>query len=398
MKRVLLVLAVALTAVFNGWSDAAAGKVAAAGKPDVEKIRQELRAVMDAHAVTAMSVAVVRGDSIVYLDALGLRSREEHAPAALTDIFRIASISKSFTGVGIMQLVEAGRFSLDDDISPLIGFTVRNPRFPERPITVRMLLSHTSSVYDNPEVDHRRSFDGTIIPGTAPEDTVRACYATYAPGARYQYSNRSINLAGAIIEKVSGERFDDYVLNHILRPLEIAPASFNVDSLDASRFTAIYANWKGRLALQPTSYRRSRLMDDYRLGVDTPGLGPAGGMKLTIRGLAEWMLTLKRGGVGTNGVRVLSEEGVEEMFRKATPERSKINYGLTVVTSTKLLGIPMRGHNGSVNGLKSVMMFSPEEDFGIAVVCSSTDNVKNERGALSAYADAAEILYEELIR
>ena len=96
MKRVLLGLAVALTAVFSGWS------AAAAGKPDVEKIRQELRAVMDAHAVTAMSVAVVRGDSIVYLDALGLRSREEHAPAALTDIFRIASISKSFTGVGIM--------------------------------------------------------------------------------------------------------------------------------------------------------------------------------------------------------------------------------------------------------------------------------------------------------
>ena len=67
-----------------------------------------------------------------------------------------------------------------------------------------------------------------------------ACYSNYEPGTHYQYSNRGINLLGAVIEKVSGERFDNYVRQHILLPLGITDAGFNVDSLDSSRFASLY--------------------------------------------------------------------------------------------------------------------------------------------------------------
>ena len=353
---------------------------------------------MEEHDVTAMNIAVVKGDEVIYSNALGLKNRETGEAVAIDDLFRIASISKSFSGVSTMQLVEAGKLSLDDDVSDLVGFTVRNPRFPDVPITVRMLLSHTSSVVDNNKVSYKRSFDGTLIPGTADADTILCCYSTYKPGAHYQYSNRGINLLGAVIEKVSGERFDNYVLNHILRPLGIEPAGYNVDSLDRNRFCTLYAVKNGKFTAQPGAYERLKLYDGYRLGIDTPAFSPAGGMKITILGLAEWMMTLKRGGLGRNGVRILSEASVEQMFRKATPASCKTNYGFTLLTSSKLLGFPMRGHGGSAYGLKSTLSYSVEKDFGIVVFCSSTDGQNNDMGSIAAYGDAAQVLYDALIK
>ena len=401
MKRILrrfFALALSGALVLGGAGLLAPVSAAAAGTPNLDKIQKELLEIMEDHDVPGMAIALVKGDEVIYSNALGVQDLKTNKPLAIDGIFRIASISKSFSGVSIMQLVEAGKLSLDDDVSDILGFSVRNPRFPDAPITVRMLLSHTSSVIDSKGVSYRDPLDETIIPGSAPAEKVAACYATYAPGKGYKYSNRGINLLGAVIEKVSGERFDNYVLNHILRPLGIESAGFNVDSLDRSRFTSLYILRDGREVPQPGAYKRFPQYDTYRLGIDTPVLSPAGGMKITILGLAEWMMTLKRGGIGRNGVRILSEASVEQMFQKATPPRSKVHDGFTLSTSSALLGFPMRGHGGSAYGLKSIMNFSPEQDFGVVVFCSSTDNKKNSRNGIAAYSEAAEVLYNAFIK
>lgn len=301
-----------------------------------------------------------------------------------------------------MQLVEQGKISLEDDVSDIVGFTVRNPKFPDVPITVRMLLSHTSSVVDNSKVSYIRSLAGTIIPGTADPDTIACCYSDYKPGTHYSYSNRGINLVGAVIEKASGERFDTYVRSHILRPLGILDAGFNVDSLDRGRFSTLYVKRDGNFVEQPAAYQRLAGYDDYRLGIDSPAFSPAGGMKISILGLAEWMMTLKNGGVGSNGKRILSEESVERMFQVEAPDATEVfdkDYGLTLTTSPLLLGFPMRGHIGSAYGLRSCLFFSPEQDFGIVIYCSSVDGADGPHGGgAAAYCEAAEVLYKAFIR
>lgn len=363
------------------------------------KLEKDLTAIARAHDVVSMQVAFVVGDEVVYSNSIGLKNRATGEPASITDLYRIASISKSFSGVSTMQLVEAGKLSLDADVSDIVGFRVRNPKFPEKPITVRMLLSHTSSVVDNSKVSYKKSFDETLDPATASATNVAACYSDYEPGTHYQYSNRGINLLGAVIERVSGERFDNYVRQHILLPLGITDAGFNVDSLDRSRFASLYTiDDDGNFKVQNGAYERYPQYDTYRLGVDTPHLSPAGGMKITILGLAEWMMTLKRGGLGRNGVRILPEARVEQMFQKATPDNSTVKYGFTLSVSKTLLGFPMRGHTGSAYGLKSVLSFSLDQDFGVVVFCSSVDGEKGRHGGVAAYSEAAELLYNAFVR
>ena len=409
MKKILsLALAVFLTGGFfscgavtpqGPGTGTDSGKVKTLSAEQLAKIEKELTTIAHDHDVVSMQVAFVVGDEIVYSKSVGLKNLAAQEPAALTDLYRIASVSKSFSGVSTMQLVEAGKLSLDDDVSDLVGFRVRNPKFPEVPITVRMLLSHTSSIVDNSKVSYKKSFDETLNPASAAAATVTACYSNYEPGTHYQYSNRGINLLGAVIEKVSGERFDNYVRQHILLPLGITDAGFNVDSLDSSRFASLYTiGDDGNFKEQKGAYERYPQYDTYRLGVDTPHLSPAGGMKISILGLAEWMLTLKRGGVGSNGVRILPAERVEQMFQKATPDNSTVKYGFTLSTSKTLLGFPMRGHTGSAYGLKSVLNYSLDEDFGVVVFCSSVDGEKGRYGGVAAYSEAAELLYNTFVQ
>ena len=111
-----------------------------------EKTEDRIDSVMKQYKMAGLSVAVVKKREIIYVHSFGLKSIETKTPLSNDDIFRIASISKSFSATSIMQLVEAKKLSLNDDVSNLIGFKVRNPKFPEKVITLKMLMSHTSSL------------------------------------------------------------------------------------------------------------------------------------------------------------------------------------------------------------------------------------------------------------
>lgn len=85
---------------------------------------------------------------MVYNESFGFKNLETKTPLGNDDIMRIASISKSFTAISLLQLVDKGVISLNDDVSDLIGFTIRNPHHPDIPITLKMVLSHTASIKD----------------------------------------------------------------------------------------------------------------------------------------------------------------------------------------------------------------------------------------------------------
>ena len=332
-----------------------------------------------------ISVAAVKDGRIVYLHSFGFRDLETKTPLSNDDIFRIASISKSFTSTGIMQLVEKKKLSLDDDVSKLAGCTIRNPKFPDKIITLRMLLSHTSSINDS-----QGYFDMIAINPDKNPDWAK-CYNNYEPGTNYQYCNYNYNIAGTILERISGERFDHYITKHILSPLGIY-GGFNVNDLDASRFAHIYSYNKDSAAfiLSPAAYapRKEEILN-YVMGESTPVFSPAGGMKISAGGLAQYMMMHMKGGK-QSGARIISRKSEKEIRK---PLSEKEHYGLGLLTNPDLIpGENMVGHTGGAYGLTSLMFFNPDKKFGFVTISNGNDPF------YSAGKKAIKIMYEEFIK
>lgn len=326
-----------------------------------EKAEAAIKAIMEETKVMGLSVAVVKNNQIIYTHSFGLKDAETNTPLTDDCLFRIASISKSFSATAMMQLAETKKLSLEEDMTNLVGFPVRNPKYPETVITLRMVLSHRSSINDSQGYFTLDAINPAKNPNWA------KCYNEYEPGTGYQYCNLNYNMAGTIIEKISGERFDQYIKHHILDPLQLY-AGYCVDSLDRSRFATIY-EYNGdsaKFIASPAAYApRSKEIAAYTMGYTTPVFSPTGGMKISATDLARYMIMHSKQGK-YNGKRIIARKSAREM---QTPLSDKENYGLALLKTDKLIaGKTMTGHTGSAYGLYSVMFFQPEEKFGFVVI------------------------------
>jgi CubicO group peptidase (beta-lactamase class C family) len=354
-----------------------------------DKAEAEIQNVMKQRSVVGLAVAVVKDGKIIYTHSFGQKNIESNIALADNDIFRIASISKSFSSTSIMQLVEAKKIKLSDDIGDLVGFKVRNPKFPDQVITLKMVLSHTSSINDS---EGYFTLDA-INPAKNPN--WQKCYNNYAPGAGYEYCNLNFNMVGTIIEKISGERFDQYVKHHILDPLGLY-AGYCVDSLDKSKFVTLYEyNDKTKtFTAAPSAYNpRSEEVRNYTMGYSTPIFSPTGGMKISATDLAKYMTMHMNYGKYEKG-RIISKKSSKLMQTKLSDEE---NYGLALRISDQLIpGKTMVGHTGSAYGLYSVMFFEPKEKFGIVVITNGCNPIY-EKTFCAALGDTANILYHSFI-
>lgn len=351
--------------------------------------KDRLTQLMESQPVMGLSVAVVKDGKVVYTDAFGWKE-EGKVALQTSDMFRIASISKSFSATSIMQLVEGKKLSLDDDVSDLIGFKVRNPKFPETVITLRMLLSHTSSINDS---EGYFTLDA-INPVKNPKS--RKVYNDYEPGKGYQYCNLNFNMVGTIIEKYSGERFDHYVKNHILDPLGLY-GGYNVDELDESRFATLhnYSRDSAKFIPSPAAYAsRKTELANYQMGYSTPIFSPTGGMKISAPDLAKYMIMHMNYGKGEKA-KIISKKSAQEM---QIPLSADENYGLALwKTDKSISGVELTGHTGSAYGLYSAMFFDPEKKYGFVVITNGCDPVEEE-GYIRVIRQSMNVLYEEWIK
>ena len=352
-------------------------------------VEKSIRAIMSQTNVVGVSVAVVKNNKIIYTQSFGLKNIETNTPLTDDCIFRIASISKSFSATSIMQLVEAKKLSLEDDASDLIGFPLRNPKFPDKVITLKMLLSHRSSINDSQGYFSLDSINPVTNPNYA------KCYNNYEPGTGYMYCNLNYNMTGAIIEKFSGERFDQYVKHHVLDPLNIY-GGYCVDSLDKNRFATIYDFNKetAKFINSPNAYApRSEEIAHYEMGKTTPIFSPTGGMKISATDLAKYMIMHMNLGKA-NGKRIISKRSARLM---QTPLSSDENYGLAILKTDKLIeGKTLTGHTGSAYGLFSTMFFEPNEKFGIVVISNGCNPVY-DNGFNAFMKNTVNSLYKNLI-
>ena len=347
------------------YSVAVALAVAAACSSPEQAFEKDIEAYRKEVGNVGMAVAVVKGGEIVYHNQFGVKNLETQEPIAEDDLFRIASISKSFSATSIMQLKEKGLVSLDTDVSTLAGFPIRNPKYPDTVITLEMLLSHTSSLNDS---EGYFTLD-VINPATNPH--WQNCYNDYAPGEGYEYCNLNFNLVGTFIEKLSGERFDQYVVNHVLKPLGIY-GGYCVDSLDRSKFVSLYNYIDGKYVEEPDAYEpRSERIAAYKFGYDTPVFSPTGGMKISACDLARYMMMHMGWGTAPDGTRIISEESSRSMqTERSAPE----HYGLALEHNFELIpGVHLVGHTGGAYGLRSAMFWAEDRSFGLVMLSSGSD-------------------------
>ena len=353
------------------------------------KAEEAIQQIMQESPVMGMSVAVVKNNKIIYTHSFGLKNAATNAPLTNENIFRIASISKSFSATSIMQLVEANKLSLDQDVSELVGFKVRNPKFPETVITLRLMLSHLSSINDS------QGYFSLDSINPAKSANWEKCYNNYEPGKRYNYCNLNFNMIGTIIEKISGERFDAYVQNHILAPLKLY-GGYYVDGLDKTKFATIYEyrTDSAKFIESPGAYASKSIeIATYQMGYSTPIFSPTGGMKISAKDLATYMMMHSNYGK-YNGVRLISKKSSKLM---QTPVSDVAPYGFALETPGSIIdGKKMIGHTGSAYGLYSAMFFNPQEKFGIVVI-SNGCHPGETSGYNNVIRKTVNALYQNLI-
>ncbi|NBT09136.1 MAG: class C beta-lactamase-related serine hydrolase, partial [Chitinophagia bacterium] len=207
--------------------------------------------------------------------------------------------------------------------------------------------------------------------------------------------NLNYNMTGAIIERYSGERFDQYVKHHVLDPLNIY-GGYCVDSLDKNRFATIYDFNKETVKFinSPNAYApRSEEISHYEMGKTTPIFSPTGGMKISATDLAKYMIMHMNLGKA-NGKRIISKKSARIM---QTPLSTDENYGLAILKTDKLIeGKTLTGHTGSAYGLFSTMFFEPSEKFGIVVISNGCNPVY-DNGFNVFMKNTVNSLYKNLI-
>ncbi len=336
-----------------------------------------------------LSVAVVKGNKVFYNHSFGYKDLDKKIPLNNQDIFRIASISKSFTTTAIMQLVGKGQLNLDQDVSELVGFKVRNPKFPNKVITLKMLLSHRSSINDSEGYFSLDAID------PSKNANWNKCYNNYEPDNGYMYCNLNYNMAGSILEKITGVRFDQYIKQQILDPLGLY-GGYNVNTLDSNLFAKIYEYNKdsARFIFSPNAYAsRKEEISNYTMGRTTPIFSPTGGMKISAHDLAEYMIMHSQLGKH-KGVRIMPKKLAKQMQEILSEEEL---YGMAIETTNKLIeGKSMIGHTGSAYGLYSLMFFEPKEQFGFVVITNGVDP-KYQNGFNALLHKSVNVLYKAFI-
>jgi CubicO group peptidase (beta-lactamase class C family) len=320
------------------------------------------------------------------------------------DPVRVASVSKLGTAIGVMKLVEQGKLDLTSDASKWLGWTLRNPSFPDRPITLGMLLSHTSSV--------REHDDDYAIPLGGSLQAVMADPANWdpkhGPGDNYfRYTNLNFPIVGSIVEKVTGERFDIWMRRNVLEPMKL-DACYNWPTCsDAAVARAVELDQGGKPVKDdlhgarpacPVQVNAGEPCDlaRWRIGENGALFAPQGGLRISARGLARIGRMLLDGGT-LDGARILSPQSVETLLTQVwrfdgsngvTDDGFYCSYGhatqqipafpkslslegegrVRVLCADDMgtRGATLVGHAGDAYGMKSGIWIDRERGVGIA--------------------------------
>lgn len=347
--------------------------------------RTEIWKEINSGMAGSATVAIMDGGKVVYAEGFGMADREASIPVDPHTIFNIGSISKVFTATAIMLLVDDGKVRLDEPVTTYIPeFRMADPRY--RDITVRMLLDHSSGL---PGTTGQNDFGFRYNPGVFPQilANLAQSHLKHAPGAQAPYTNDGFSLAEIVVERVSGQRFMDFLAQRVFQPLSMVDTGVGVGDRTGRTAAVFY---------DPETGRREPL--------ETLSLLGAGGLSSTAVDLCRFQDSFSG-----SGPQILSPASLAEM-RKEQPtpftgrlRHSALAFGLgwdmTDLPNYRAQGIQVMGKSGGTGRYTSFMFNVPQHRISVAVIeaaesgkamqiCKDVlDAVLEEKGLLAATPD-----------
>lgn len=400
--------------------------------------------------ISGLQLVLIKNGNIVFEHAEGIATitdSGEKQPLTIDHKVRIASISKFILTMSLMTLVDEGLVDLDKDISQYLGFTLRNPHFPDSKITVKQVLAHVSSIRDNGQYflplgeNYQRFFHQNEN-----DKSHFANQENQGPGDYFMYANLNFGLIAGVIENVSGLRMDRFAKQKLFEPLNL-DISFNACDFyqkQYSNLATLYRRGKGGYVWDAEGpwipqvdgnkiacfyggdkYSRTQIPDqsmliDYQLGSNPTLFSPQGGLRASAKDLA----TLMKLFIGENKQQVISKKslslmlepvwqydkalrnghtGGESALDDATTVNLKTSYGLsTHIIDLKNWGLTQHsqkfyGHMGEAYGLLGQFWFNPETKDGvIALITGLGDDPAKPKNKTPLYAIEEEVLIMSL--
>ena len=241
------------------------------GNPEMDEAMQN---ILNHTEVPGFAIAMLKDGEIIYKNAFGYANIIEKLPFTISTQMNIASMSKTFVGAATVRAIEMGLFNTNTPINELLDFEVRHPFYPESPILIRHLYTHTSGIIDQPDLYFRENYaviqeenmneEGAQLLKTALNIEQRsqrpmryflfnylnengsfygeANFSDSKPGTQWSYSNLSAGLMALIIEQQSGLSFADFVKNEVFNPLNMTSSTYRFEDVDQNQLARFYLN------------------------------------------------------------------------------------------------------------------------------------------------------------
>jgi CubicO group peptidase (beta-lactamase class C family) len=330
-----------------------------------DEVDAYVRDVMAERHIPGLSLAVVRKTKIERVASYGLASVELAVPVSPNTLFHVASVTKSFTAVGVMKLVESGRARLDDFIGTHLG------QLPDRwrGVTIRQLLSHTSGLPDIVQ-------DGNPTPiAKTPDEALsllRDAPMQFAPGARYLYNQTDYMLLGLLIEKLSGLPYTEFCKTDLFTPAGLTDATFGDTQTLIMNRSSIYTPLGNDEEGSAIATQELRV-----LNFDSPAMVyPNNGLFISSTDLGRWLMALLK-------YEIIDESSLKtlmEPLRLADGNLSEFplssRYPWRVATVGGLLGVPDSEHPavGGTGGPYAAYLLYPEDEFAVVVLSNTQES------------------------
>jgi CubicO group peptidase (beta-lactamase class C family)/D-alanyl-D-alanine dipeptidase len=340
-----------LPALLHAQDVAPAEKYADAVKPFDAFIARQV----EQHGLPALSIALVDGDRVVWAKGYGLADPKAKTPATAQTVYRVGSVSKLFTDLAVLQLVEQNKLDLDADVSKYLSdFKPKNDS--GKAITLRQLMAHRSGLMREPPV-------GSYFDGEQPsiEKTVLSLNdlpLIHKPEEKLKYSNAGIAVVGRVLEKTRGKPFAACIRETLLEPMGMKSSSFEqTEAVKRNLAKAIMWTYHGKEFGAPT----------FDLGE-----APAGNAYCTVLDLSKFLSVLFNKGQTPDGKRIIKAETLAEAYKRHySKDKKKPEFGIGFSVSD-LDGKLRVGHGGAVYGFSTDLSALPDDKLGV-IVASSCD-------------------------
>lgn len=350
--------------------------------------------------IPGFAACIVKEGKMIWSNAYGQADIANNKAMSIDGIMNIGSVSKTFTTIATMQLWEKGLIDLNADVNSYLGFRIRNPKYPDKPITVFQILTHTSSIIDGKAYgesyacgDPALSLNDWIHSALLSDGTSYNngdSFGTWAPGDKRQYSNVAFGLLGLIVEKIAKQPFNVYCKKNIFQPLEMNKTGWMLSEVDTGNYIRPYAYITEENRKEYLTYARLFPNEsEFKEGTYIPlclysfpnysdGL-----VRTSVRDLSHYLTALLNGGE-LNGKRILKKETIDKMFTLQLEGNNA--QGLTWRISdfeTKHGKVKLWGHSGLDPGIQTFLFFNPANKTGVITFQNSpSDGIARIVGAI----------------